>query len=248
MGGVAVIVLAFAGPADARQAAKFKVLSLSGTSVTDRHVVYDPSPYGDTCEFTQTERISFHSTKAITAYAFTSKSHGRARVEWSLKPEFSGNLVELEVAGEVTVSRTASYQQSIRVDPDTGESYYGCYNEVQRDGSPATDCSVERTFPVTLRFGGTSDAENSTYVFADIGTRDQRELDDACEVVYPRVGDDPRLFSRAALFNKRLKRVKDTDRVEYPAFDNSTDDQTATGTTVDELAGELKRKKAPKAK
>ena len=245
-GILAAIVLVLAPSAEARLSAKFKVLSLSGTLATDRHVAYEPSPYGDTCEFTQTERVRFHSTKPLTAYAFTSKSHGRARVEWSLKREFSGNLVELEVPGEMTVSRTATYQQSIRVDPDTGESYYGCYREVKPDGSPATDCAVERTFPVTLRFGGTSDTENSTYVLADIDTRALTELNDACEVVYPNAGDDPRLFSRAALFNKSLKRVKDTARVEEPVFDNSSDAETATGTTVETLAGELKRKKLPR--
>ena len=241
--GLTAIMLALAPHALARDSAKFKVLSLSGTSTTDRHVAYEPTPYGDTCSFTQTERISFHSTKPLTAYAFTSKSHGRARVEWSPKPEFFGNLVTLEVPGEMTVSRTAAYEQSIRVDPDTGEAYYGCYNEVGPDGSPPADCAVERTFPVTLRFGGTSDLEHSTYVAADLETRDLLALDDACYVVFPQAGDDPRLFSRAALFNKRLKRVKDTDRVESPVFDNESDSATATGTTVDTLTGELKRKK-----
>ena len=140
-GVLAATVLVLAPSAEARLSAKFKVLSLSGTLATDRHVAYEPSRYGDTCEFTQTERVRFHSTKPLNAYAFTSKSHGRARVEWSLKREFSGNLVELEVPGEMTVSRTATYQQSIRVDPDTGESYYGCYREIKPDGSPATDCA-----------------------------------------------------------------------------------------------------------
>lgn len=241
--GLAAIMLALAPSALARESAKFKVLSLSGTSTTDRQVAYDPSPYGDTCSFTQTERISFHSTKPLIAYAFTSKSHGRARVEWSPKPEFFGNLVELEMPGELTVSRSAAYQQSVRVDPDTGESYYGCYREVKNDGSPATDCAVKRTFPVTIRFGGTSDLQHSTYVLADISTRDYVALNDACEVLFPRAGDDPRLFSRAALFKKRLKRIKDTDRVEEPVFDNASDDETATGTTADTLAGELKRKR-----
>ena len=243
MSGLAAIMLAMAPHAQARDSAKFKVLSLSGTTATDRHVEYEPSPYGDTCSFTQTERISFHTTRPFTAYAFTSKSHGRARVEWSPKPEFFGNLAVLEVPGEMTVSRSATYQQSIRTDPDTGESSYGCYDQVNNDGSPATDCAVERTFPATIRFGGTSDLEHSTYALADISTHDDKELNDACEVLYPSVADDPRLFSRAALFNKRLKRVKDTDRVEEPAFDYPNDEQTTTGTTVETLAGELKRKK-----
>ena len=235
--------IALAPQAQARDSAKFKVNSLSGTTTMERQVVYDPSPYGDFCSFTQTERISFHSTKPITAYAFTSRSHGRARVEWSPKAEFSGNLVELEVPGEMTVSRTATFQQSIRVDPDTGESYYGCYREVGPDGGPPTDCAVERTFPVTMRFGGTSDSENSTYVIADLETRDLLELNDACYVAYPSAADDPRLFSRADLFNKRKKQVSDADRIESPAFDNTSDSETVTGTLVEELAGKLKRKK-----
>ena len=217
--GLAAIMLALAPSALARDSAKFKVLSLSGTSTTDRHMAYEPSRYGDTCSFTQTERISFHSTKPLTAYAFTSKSHGRARVEWSPKPEFSGNLVELEVPGEMTVSRTATYQQSIRMDPDTGEAYYGCYSEVGPDGSPPADCAVERTFPVTLRFGGTSDTRaqhlRRLRTSRRATSRARRRVLRSC---IPQAGDDPRLFSRAALFNKRLKRVKDTDRVEEPGL------------------------------
>jgi hypothetical protein len=235
-------MLILAPTALARKSAKFKVLSLSGTSTTELHTVYDPSPYGDTCSYTKTERISFHA-KPFTAYAFTSKSHGRARVEWSPKPKFLGNLVTLEVPGEMTVSRSATYQQSVTTDPDTGETYYGCYDEVNNDGSPATDCAVERTFPATIRFGGTSDLEHSTYVLANLSPRDDKELNDACRVEYPSAADDPRLFSRSALFKKGLKRVKDTDRVEEPAFDYPDDDRTTTGSTVETLAGELKRKK-----
>ena len=241
-GSTAMMVLALAPQAQARDSAKFKVLSLSGTSAKERHVVYDPSPYGDTCSFTQTERISFHSTDPFIAYAFTSRSHGRDRVEWSPKAEFLGNLAVLELPGEMTVSRTADYEQSVRTDPDTGETSYGCYNEPGPDGGPPRDCEVERTFPATLRFGGTSDSEHSTFVLADLDTRDYQELNDACYVVYPSAGDDPRVFSRAALFNRRLKRVNDTARVESPAFDYEGDDQTVTGTTVDTLTGKLKRK------
>jgi hypothetical protein len=247
LGGMATLVLALAPQAQARDSAKFKILSLSGTTAMERHVVYEPPTNGatSTCSFTQTENISFRSTRPLTAYAFTSKSHGRARVEWGLKPEFSGNLVELEVPGELTVSRTATYQQTITVDPDTGEASYGCYRELGPNGGPPTDCAVERTFPVTLRFGGTSDTENSTYVLADLGTRESIELRDACPVAYPPVADGPRLFSRASLFKKSLKRVKDTARVEEPAFDQAGGD-TVTGTIVETLAGELKRKKLPK--
>ena len=92
-------------------------------------------PTFGSCAFTQTERISFHSTKRTTAYAFTSKAHGRARVAWSSKPTFSGNFTVVEVPGEVTVSRSATYQQTNYVDPDTGETFSGC-SRGALDGSP----------------------------------------------------------------------------------------------------------------
>jgi hypothetical protein len=241
--GLAAIMLILAPPALARKSAKFKVLSLSGTTAVDRHVVYEPSPYGDHCSYTQTEQVSFHTTKPITAYAFTSKSHGSARVEWSPKPEFLGNLGQLAVPGEMTVSRSATYQQSVMTDPDTGETFYGCYDEGSPDGSPATDCDVKRTFKVTIWFGGTSDLEHTTFAYPEISPRDSEDLDEACWVVYPQAEEDSRVFSRAALFNTSLKRVKDTQRVEEPAFDNASDDQTTTGTIVDTLTGELSRKR-----
>jgi hypothetical protein len=239
---VAAILLALAPAAEARESAKFRFLSISGATTSTRDVVYDPSPYGS-CSFFQTERISFHSTKPITAYAFTSKAHGSARVEWSTEPTFSGNLTQIEMPGEVTVSRSATYQQSVTVDPDTGEPYYGCYHEVLIDGSQARDCTVERTLPATLTIGGTSDNEDSTYASWEASRRDMDALDAACEVTFTGLGGDPRLFSRAQLFNNKLKRLDDTDRKVWPAFDNATDDQTDTGSIVHELSGKLKRKK-----
>ena len=243
-GVLAAIVLALAPQAQARDSAKFKVLSVSGGTTSARDVVYDPSPFGS-CAFTQTERVSFHSTKRTTAYAFTSKAHGRARVAWSSKPKFAGNFTEVEVPGEVTVSRSATYQQTNYVDPETGETFYGCSHEVSLDGSPAADCAVEKTLPATLSIGGTSGSDESTYVVWSANQRDLDALDDACEVGFSQGADDPNLFSRADLFKKSKKRLSDTDRVEAPAFDNATDDQTVTGTIVQELSGELKRKKPP---
>jgi hypothetical protein len=240
-GGLTMILLALAPGAQARDSAKFKFLSISGSTTSARDVVYDPSPYGS-CSFTQTEHVSFHSTTPITAYAFTSKAHGSARVEWSPKSTFSGNLVQLEMQGEVTVSRSATYQQSVVVDPETGETNYGCYHEVLVDGSPARDCTVEKTLPATLKIGGTSDTQDSTYAYWDVSQRDMNALDAACEVIFTGSGADPRLFSRAELFGKQ-KRLDDTDRQVWPAFDNTSDDQTVTGEIVNEVSGKLKRKK-----
>ena len=117
IGSLAMIVLALAPQAQARESAKFKVLSLSGTMTGGRGLQAVGLP---TLYYSQTESISFHSTKRITAYAFTSKAHGSARVEWSTKPTFAGNLTVVQVPGEVTVSRSATYQQGVAVDEETG--------------------------------------------------------------------------------------------------------------------------------
>ena len=73
---------------------------------------------------------------------------------------------------------------------------------------------------------------------------DENELDNACEVGIYQGDGDPRLFSRADLFNRHLKRVGDRDRVQTPN-DSANDEVTVTGTSVQELAGELKRKRLP---
>jgi hypothetical protein len=232
-----VLALALAPQAQARDAAKFKVLSISGTETSTRDVVYEPSEFGS-CAFSQTERVRFHSTERATAYAFTSKAHGRARVAWSPKPTFTHNFTQVEVPGEVTVSRSATYQQTNYTDPDTGESSPGCFDEP----SPV-DCTVERTLPATLNIGGTSGTDESTYVELEFNPGDLNELDDACLVVSGGGGDAPGLFSRADLFKRKLKRLSDTDRAEMPVFDNPTDNVSETGAIVQELAAELKRKK-----
>ncbi len=237
-GVLAALVLVFASQAQARDVAKFKVLSISGTTNGARDVVYEPSNYGS-CSFSQRERISFHSTEPTTAYAFTSKAHGSRRVEWWSEPDFVGNLTYVEVPGEVTISRSATYHQTNYVDPDTGETTPGCYNE----RSPV-DCTVQRTLRATLNIGGTSDSDESTYVQLSLPPRDWSEVDEACPVeIFSSGSDDPRLFARDDLFKRRPKRLGDTDRVEAPVFDNSSDNTSSTGSIVQELAGELKRKK-----
>lgn len=236
-GFLAVFGLAFAPQAEARDSAKFKVLSINGTTTSARDVFYEPSDFGS-CSFSQTEHISFHSTKRATAYAFTSKAHGRARVAWSPKPTFSSNFTVVEVPGEVTVSRSATYHQTNYTDPDTGEIVPGCFEEP----SPV-NCAVERTLPATLNMGGTSGSDESTYVELSVEQRELNEIDDACLVELSQGGDDPGLFSRADLFRRKGRRLSDTDRAEMPAFDNPTDNAAVSGTIVQELTAELKRRK-----
>jgi hypothetical protein len=232
-----VLALVLAPQAQARETAKFNVLSVSGAETVTRDVVYEPSNFGS-CAFSQTGRIRFHSTERATAYAFTSKAHGRARVAWSSKPTFSSNFTVVEVPGEATFSRSATYQQTNYEDPDTGETLPGCFHE-----SSPVNCTVERTLPATLNIGGTSGSDESTYVELSVDRHELNALDDACPVGGAGGGDDPGLFSRADLFNGKLKRLSDSDRKERPVFDNPTDDMSESGTIVQELAAELKRKK-----
>lgn len=238
IGVVAALGLVFAGQAQARDAAKFKVLSISGTETSTRESVYDPSAFG-ACAFTHSERIEFQSTARATAYAFTSKSHGRARVAWSPKPRFTHNFTVVELPGEVTVSRSATYRQTNYVDPDTGETYPGCYDEL----SPV-NCQLERTLPATLTIGGTSGTDESTYVELSLGDGASAALDAACPVLFLDPFDDaPGLFARANLFKNKPKRLSDTDRSERQSFDHADDGVTDTGTIVEELTAQLKRKK-----
>ena len=232
---VAALVLVLAPQAQARETAKFSLLSVTGGDSFTHHVVYPPSIYGS-CAFTMTKRITVHSTKRVTAYAHTSRSHGRARVAWSPLPEYTHNFTVVEVPAEVTIKHTATYQQTDYVDPDTGETTPGCYQEQE-----PVDCEVERTLPATLEIGGTSGDDASTY--AQLIAEDTA-LYDACFVYVadPSVGF-PALFSRADLFKPRPKRLSDTDRVEVPVSQNPADDDTHTGTVVHELSMELKRKK-----
>ena len=232
-----VVALAVAPHAQARETAKFKVLSISGSETSTREVVVHTPPdypYGS-CAYTWTERIRFRSTEPATAYVFTSKAHGRARVAWSPLPTFTHNLTQVPVPGEVTVSRSATYRQTNYVDPDTGETVPGCYNQVL---SPV-DCAVERTFPATLNMSGTSGSDESTYVGLDY---DDGDLHRACLVANLTASDAPFVFSRADLFNRKKKRLSDTDRVEE-AYDTSSALESDIGTSVEELTAELKRQK-----
>jgi hypothetical protein len=236
-GVLAAGLVALVPQANARETAKFKVLGVSGSETTVRDAAYDPSIYGS-CAFTTTESIRFHSTKSVTAYAFTSKAHGRARVAWSSKPEYTSNFTQVAVPGEVTISRSAAYNQTNYVDPDTGEIVPGCWDEL----SPV-DCTIERTLPATLNLGGTSGSEKSTYVELSLQPGVLNEFDDACFVASGSFGSDAAgLFARADLFKRKPKRLSDSDRVEG-TFDDPADYGTGSRTNVQELSAELKRKK-----
>ena len=86
---------------------------------------------------------------------------------------------------------------------------------------------------------GTSGSDESTYVGLDY---DDRDLNDACVVANLTASDAPFVFSRADLFNRKKKRLSNTDRVEE-AYDSSSERGSDIGTSVEELTAELKRKK-----
>lgn len=228
--------LAVAPQAQARKSAKFKILSIGGSVTSTRDVVYEPSIYGS-CTLNQTERVRFRSTKRATGFVFSSRAHGQARVAWSPKRAYSGNLAVVEVPGEATISRTATYQQTNYLNPDTGQLEPGCWQEF----SPV-DCADERTVTATLEVGGTSVVEGSTYFQLVVKPRDLNAIDSACPGEFVPSGDVPLLFDRADLFNRKLKRLRDSVRIETPGSTNAGGIDESRR-VVQELAAELKRKK-----
>ena len=60
-------------------------------------------------------------------------------------PEYTHNFTSVEVPGEMTISRSATYHETSYVDPESGEVYPGCY-----DTESPVDCAVEKTVPATL--------------------------------------------------------------------------------------------------
>jgi hypothetical protein len=94
-----------------------------------------------------------------------------------------------------------------------------------------------------LRVGGFLIVKSSRVpgTFVDLRDESFPELDDVCSVQFPgQVRTVPGLFARRDLFDKRKKRVVDTDRVEEPMPNR---DGTVGGSTVIELAGKLRRRK-----
>ena len=222
------LALALSPPAAAkdRRVAKFDVV-LSGTIANTRDVIADSSQ--GTCAYTQTERISFRNAKRTTAYAFVGR-YGRAVfTAWSSvpNPRVADFESRIEIPGEMTVSRSMTY-----ADP----GMVGC------NGFQPTNCTVRKIFPTTLRVGGFLVVESSRVPGTYVQLLDESfpELDDVCSVQTGQAGTVPGLFPRRALFNKRKKRVVDTDRVEEPM--PNTDD-TVGGSTVIRLTGKLTRRK-----
>jgi hypothetical protein len=226
------LALALSPPAAARNrpVAKFEV-SLRGTIATTREVVDSPSQGSPgTCAYTESERISFRNARRTRAYAFVGR-YGRAVfTAWSSvpNPKVADFESRLDIPGEMTVSRSVTY-----ADP----AMAGC-NTFQ-----PTNCTVRKIFPTTLRVGGFLVVKSSRVpgTFVQLLDDSFPELDDVCSVQYRQQPTRaPGLFARGDLFDRRKKRVVDTDRVEEPMRDT---DGTVRGSTVMELAGKLRRRK-----
>jgi len=219
-----------------RRAVKFAVLSLSGTITTTRHVSYDDGL--DKCEYTETERISFRSTKRASAYASVGR-YGRAVFTiWSSRPKADVPEYEsrVKIPGEVTVEQSITY---------TKPEMDGCFS-VRSD---PTDCSVNKTSRTTLSFYGLaglvpSHVPSSSVELARLRYGGFPEVNYACYVEIPFRRVPPvALFSRRELFDKRGESLLDTNRAEIPVVDEPNDHSTVTGTTIQELGGKLKRLK-----
>jgi hypothetical protein len=237
---LATILLGLALPPHAaakdRRAVKFEVLSLSGTITTTRHVSYDDGR--DTCVYSETERISFRSTKRTTAYASVG-GYGRAVFTiWSARPKPAVPEYEsrVEIPGEATVAHSITYAKP---------EMEGCYSV----RAEPTDCSVDGTSRTTLSFYGLAGLVPSRVASSSVELARLRyggfpEVNFACYVEIPFRRVPPvALLSRRDLFDKRRTRVVDTNRAEGPVVDEHYDYNTVTGSTVHELAVELRRRK-----
>ena len=235
---LATVFLGLALPphAAAKRAVKFEVLSLSGTITTIRNVSYDDGL--DTCAYSETERISFRSTKRATAYASVGR-YGRALFTiWSSRPKAGVPEYEsrVKIPGEVTVEQSITYAK-----PEMD----GCFS-VRSD--PA-DCSVNKTSRTTLSLYGLaglvpSHVPSSSVELARLRYGGFPDVNYACYVEIPFRRVPPvALFSRRELFDKRGTRLLDTNRAETPVVDDPYDRNAVTGTTTHELAGQLRRLK-----
>jgi hypothetical protein len=237
---LATIFLGLALPPHAeakdRRAMKFEVVSLSGTITTTRHVSYDDGL--DTCAYSETERISFHSTKRTRAYASVGR-YGRAVFTiWSSRPR----------------ARVPEYESRIKVPGQVAVEFSIAYAKPEMDGcfsvrSDPTDCSVNETSRTTLSLYGLaglvpSRVPSSSVELADLRHGGFPNVNYACYVEIPfRRVPAVALFSRRELLDKSRKRLLDTNRAETPVVDEPYDYNTVTGTTIHELRGELKRLK-----
>ena len=222
-------------PHAAAKAVKFEVVSLSGTITTTRNVSYDDGL--DRCVYTETERISFRSTRRATAYASVGRYRRAVFTIWSRRPRAAMPEYDsrVKLPGEVTVEHSITY-----ANPEAE----GCYGV----RSNPTDCSVSETSRKSLSLYGLAGlvpgrVPSSSVELADLRYGGFPRVNYSCYVEIPHRRVPPvALFSRSAVFDKSRKRLQDTNRAETPVGDELGDYDTVTGTTVYELAGELERR------
>jgi hypothetical protein len=246
--------LALAAPSAAKSPeAAFKLLSASGTHAHTFHeretdIVYYgedghalPGPTrADICAGSQSENVSYRTTKPTKMYVFVRKAHGLHTLV-SDKPEPDGGLDYLSTPGQMTLSRSVSY-----------EATRGC-------GEDPVDCP-ETTFTVPIDVSGTHDPQGGIEALYRVFPELPPGLDRTCSpfpgphhgplsphAVEPDQPEFPGAIPRSDLFNEKKKRLSGDDTVEF-SYETTTEpgysyETTVAGTYRETIAVELKRLK-----
>lgn len=241
---VGLASLALAAPSQAKpdDEAAFKLLSVSGTQ-THTFSERTLEDGADTCTGTQSQSVRYHSTKPTKMYVFLRDAHGLHTLI-SDKPNPDSGLDFLSVAGEMTLSRSVSYQ-----------AVEGCVSE-------PVECP-ESTFPAPVLLFGTHEPSGGIAVAYDTNLDLPSGLDRDCSpspgagfgplspfAVRPDREEFTEAIPRSEIFNKKRKRLSGEDSFEFP-YETATDPEdsaqvTLTGTYGESMAVELKRLKTKK--
>jgi hypothetical protein len=256
---IAVAASTLAAPSEAKSPdeAAFKLLSASGTQTHTFHEEqFDSFNYDEdgaqlrgstqaaTCVGTQSQSVRYHSAKPAKMYVFLRRAHGLHTLI-SDKPNPDSGLDFLSVPGEMTLSRSVSYEQT-----------RGC-------GSEPAECP-ETTFPAPVLVFGTHDPSRGISPLYDTNLDLPSGLDRSCEPM-PGAGFGPLspyaaapdreipylgAIPRSQIFDEKRKRLSGEDSFEF-SYETASDpgysyQTTVTGTYGEAIAVELKRLKRKK--
>jgi hypothetical protein len=255
---VALGVLVLAAPSEAKKLpeASFKLISASGTQThtfheEESHLEYaygedgeqlpTPTSRTGTCVGTQTQNVRYHSTKPTKMYVFLREAHGLHTLI-SDKPDPDSGLDYLTVPGEMTLSKSVSY-------------------EVTKACPEPTECP-ETTFSAPVNVFGNHVPSGGISPLYSANFNLPSGLDRSCEprrgprygplsthAVPPNLEEIPGAIPRSELFGKK-KRLSGEDSLEF-SYETTTEpgnsyETTVTGTYGETIAVELKRLKPKK--
>jgi hypothetical protein len=239
--GVIALALAPAVHAETK-AAKFEVVSLSGTMTSTYTGTFAGSPpeepideratrrQVEPCTNTWTETRSFSSTEKEIAFVSQRRAHGKLRTVWSLTKKPYGPFTSVPVRAQATTSRSLVRSST-------------CSSE-------EPPCSGEITAPYIFSLTG-SRSENggvlmggfdaSSSAFGDFNANCPFQGRRALDSIPDNIDYDdpyPHLFRAKDLFNpkKRTLTSDETFTVDW------TDGKRYSGTSTVELTGTIKRK------